>query len=97
MSYVKWIKWSQWSDGGMVGFGQMPGTDVEQNLQKFELEAAKLLEKSGADHVVYGLKIYDENDELEHVKFYLHAMSDEEFQRNVATLTGCTVYALHKR
>lgn len=98
MAEVKWVGWSQWENGaGMVNFGQMPSTDVEKNLQEFKKKAAQLLEKSGADHVVYGLKVYDDNDELESVKFYMHPMSDAEFQRNVATLTGCIVCALHKR
>lgn len=97
MCHIKWINWSRWSDGGMVNFGQMPSTDVEKNLQKFKKEAARLLEKSGADHVVYGLKTYDDNDELESVRFYMHPMGDAEFQKDVATLAKCVVYALHKR
>lgn len=94
---AKWIKWTQWDKGGMVGFGQMPGRDVEKNLQNFELEAAKVLKETGADHVVYGMKLYDENDELEHVKFYMAPMDDATFQKDVASLSGCVIYALHAR
>lgn len=98
MQTTKWVSWSQWANGkGMVDYGQMPICDIGKNLRRFEQKAAKLLKESGADHVVYGLKIYNENGELDNVKFYLHPISDEEFQRDVATLTGCTVYALHKR
>lgn len=97
MAEMKWVKWSQWADGSITNFGQMPICDVNKNLQRFEQEAQKLLNTSGADHVVYGIKFFNENCELESVRFYLYPMGDEAFQKDIATLSGCTVYALHKR
>lgn len=94
---MKWVKWSQWDSGGMVEFGQMPMRDVEKNLQRFEQEAAIILEKTGADHVVYGLKTYDDEGELAAVKFYMKPMNDEDFQKDVASLDGVVVYVLHKK
>lgn len=94
---MKWVRWSQWDNGGMVGFGQMPVQDVEKDLQKFEQEASIILKKTGADHVVYGLKVYDDEGELAAVKFYLKPMNDEDFQKDVASLKDVVVYALHKR
>lgn len=94
---MKWVRFTQWLSDGIVSFGQMPMRDVEKNLQKFELEAAKLLKDSGADHVVYGMKRYDDDGELEEVKFYMIPMDDEKFQKDVATLGGVVIYALHKR
>ena len=67
--------------------------DIQLNLQKFEQEAKKLLDETGADHVVYG--IY-EDGHLKEARFYLQPMSEEEFDR-VASLSGVIVYALHKR
>lgn len=69
--------------------------DIQLNLQKFEQEAKKLLEETGADHVVYGMKIY-EDGRLKEARFYLQPMNEEEFER-VAKLRGVVVYALHKR
>lgn len=69
--------------------------DIQLNLQKFEQEAKKLLEETGADHVVYGMKIY-EDGHLKEARFYLRPMNEEEFER-VAKLRGVVVYALHKR
>lgn len=94
MSGRKWVRWTQWDAGGMVGVGQMPLDQVQGTLQKFELEARSLLERTGSDHVVYGMKNYDEDDNLEQVRFYLQPMSEEEFDR-VAKLKGVQVYALH--
>lgn len=91
-----WVKWSQYTDQGMVNFGQMPIRDVPKTLREFSQGAKELLDKTGADHVVYGLKVYDENGELEAVKFYQLPMDDATFDKDVATLKNCTVYALHK-
>ena len=91
-----WVRWSKWESGGMTQFGQMPLREVAGHLRRFAEEAKRLLENTGADHVVYGMKTYDEDGTLEHVTFYLWPMNDEEFQSDVATLKGVTIYALHK-
>lgn len=52
-------------------------TDKGDNLQRFEVEAQKLLAETGADHVLYGRKLYDEGGELEELRFYLMPMTDE--------------------
>ena len=91
-----WVDWQQWSDAGLVGFGQMPVKNVAARLREFSQEAKKILDKTGADHVVYGLKVYGEDGELETVKFYLFPMDDATFDKDVASMKNCTVYALHK-
>lgn len=92
-----WVRWSQWTAGGMVDFGQMPKRDISQQLRRFEKEAAKLLKKTGADHVLYGVKSYGDGGELEEVRFYLEPMTDERFEKDVASKTGFVVYAVHAR
>lgn len=96
MSDSYWVRWSHWTDQGMVEFGQMPRKKMQENLQKFEVEARKLLAGTGADHVLYGRKLYDEGGELEELRFYLMPMSDEEFEKEVVPLKGQQVYAVHK-
>lgn len=93
-----WVKWKQWTANGLVAFGQMPNRDVGRELQKFEAEAANILKKTGADHVLYGVKAYDGDGDLEEVRFYLEPMSEQEFEdRVVKNSAGLTVYAVHKR
>jgi len=92
-----WIKWKQWTEDGLVGFGQMPIKNVDKELYRFANEAANVLKSTGADHVLYGVKVYDENDELDEVKFYMLPMDDETFYKDVANKTGVVVYALHKK
>lgn len=90
-----WVRWSNWTDKGMVEMGQMKKKDMQKNLQRFEVEAKKILENTGADHVVYGRKRFDEDGELKEIRFYLTPMSDDEFER-VARVPRQQVYALHK-
>ena len=97
MEDVYWVRWSNWTEAGMVEFGQMPRKKILENLQRFEVEAKKVLDKTGADHVVYGRKLYNEDGELEEVRFYHFPMSDKEFEKRVANQPCQQVYALHKR
>lgn len=93
-----WVRWSQWYRDGGFSFGQMPLCTVQPELQKFEKEAHRLLKETGADHVLYGVKEYDRDGELEEVRFYLEPMNEDEFEERVVKKSaGLTVYALHAR
>ena len=94
----KFVKWSQWSDIGLMNFGQMSMKDVNKTLREFNVEAIKILEETGADHVLYGIKFYDNSGEgLEEVKFYMLPLSDEEFDRKFNISMNMIVYAVHRR
>ena len=90
------VRWSQWTGAGMVNFGQMPVRDIAKYLQAFEMDAKEVLEKTGADHVLYGVKQYEDGT-LTEVRFYMIPMDDEQFERDVASKRGMVVFALHKR
>ena len=93
-----WVRWRHWTENGLVAVGQMPLRDVGRELQKFEAEALKILKETGADHVLYGVKEYDSDGDLDMVRFYLEPMSEQEFEdRVVKNSAGMTVYAVHKR
>ena len=91
-----WVKWSTWTEAGCTNFGEMCLKDVGKHLREFGAEAKKLLDKTGADHILYGVKLYNNDGELEKVKFYLLPMSDEEFEKVVANKRKTLVYAYHK-
>lgn len=91
-----WVRWSQWTGEGMVNFGQMPVRDIAKYLQAFEMDAKEVLEKTEADHVLYGVKQYD-GGTLTEVRFYMIPMNDEQFEKDVASKRGIVVFALHKR
>lgn len=90
------IRWSQWMQDGTFCCGYIERTAIQEKLAEFRKEAVKLLKATGADHVVYGVKFYDQNGELEEIRFYLSPMSEEKFERDVASIKGVVVYAVHK-
>lgn len=92
----RWVKWSQWTREGMVNFGQMPVRDTAKYLQAFEMDAKEVLQKTGADHVLYCVKQY-EDWTITEVRFYMIPMDDEQFEKDVANKRGVVVFALHKR
>ena len=96
MNDSEFVRWSYWPKVGPVEHGKMPRKKMQENLQRFEVEARKLLAETGADHMLYGRKLYDEGGELEELCFYLMPMSDEEFEKEVVPLNGQQVYAVHK-
>lgn len=73
----------------------MPLSQVTKVLQSFERDAAEKLKTTGADHVLYAVKIYGADDQLTAVQFYMNPMSDEEFYRITGKVRGALIYALH--
>ncbi len=97
MAEIKWLRWQRWSKNGMSQFGQMPLKNLKWNLEGFRQKALEILEQTGADHVLYAVKVYDEKDELDLVKFYMEPMDNESYERDMASVSGVVVYAVHKR
>lgn len=91
------VGWFQWDGGRIIAAGQMRRSEIAQELRKFELEAQKLLKETGADHVLYGAKWYDENGLVTKVSFYMEPMIEEQFEKDVTRLTGVQIYAVHSR
>ena len=91
------VRWFQWSGGRIINYGQMRRSEIAQTLREFEAEAQKILERSGADHVLYGIKWYEEDGSLSRVSLYIDPMTEEEFEKDVTRLTNVQVYAVHAR
>lgn len=69
--------------------------DIPKMLQKFERDAAIVIKRTGADHVLYACKIYGADDNLVTVQFYNEPMDDEIFDRVTRKVRGAMIYALH--
>ena len=54
-----WIPWSFWPEVGTVEHGRAPYPEVMKMLRQYEVEARRLLGKTGAAHDLYGRKMYD--------------------------------------
>ncbi len=94
---ARMVRFEQWGVNGFAFGGSIPIRNIHKYLAEFEIAAKKLLDESGADHVVYAWKRYDEHGNLGEVRFYEGtAIDDEEFYSRTDKLPG-VVYALHKR
>lgn len=92
-----WVQYEQWNDSGCVRTGPLPVRDVQKYLREFELAAKKLLDETGADHVVYAWKKYNDKGEFYKVCFYEGvALNEEEFISRTDKASGI-IYALHRR
>lgn len=92
----RWVKWSHINQDGFVGKDYMLKSDVPDKIREFEKSAKQILEDTDADHVLYAIKYFDENSNLEEIKFYELPMTNEEFEDRVARQVRVQVYALHK-
>lgn len=92
-----WVQYEQWNASGFVSAGPLLVRDIQKYLRKFEVAANKLMDETGADHVVYARKKYNEHGKLHKICFYEGtALSDEEFYDKTDKIPGI-VYTLHRR
>ncbi len=89
------VKWSLMDSTGCKQRGEIELAQIPGELLRFEREAARVMKKTGADHVLYGIKIYGTDDQLKTVQFYMNPMEDEEFYRLTGRVRNAMIYALH--
>lgn len=89
------VKWSLRDSTGCKQRGEIELAQIPGELLRFEREAARIMKRTGADHVLYGIKIYDQDDRLETVQFYMNPMDDDEFYRLTGRVRNAMIYALH--
>lgn len=89
------VKWSLRDSTGCKQRGEIELAQIPGELLRFEREAARIMKRTGADHVLYGIKIYDQDNRLETVQFYMNPMDDDEFYRLTGRVRNAMIYALH--
>lgn len=72
----------------------MPVKLVNNFMVRQGRRAAELMKTNNADHVLYGCKIYNDN-QLVAVQFYMEPLSDEDFYRITGKARNVMIYALH--
>lgn len=80
---------------GCISRSRVRLSDIPKILQRFERDAAAVMKRTGADHVLYACKIYGADDSLVAVQFYNEPMDDETFDRVTRKVRGAMIYALH--
>lgn len=89
------VAWTMKDTTGCIRKGKMSISEIQKELLKFERDAAEKMRETGADHVLYGTKIYDNNDRLVTVQFCIQPMSDKEFYRLTGKTRNALIYAIH--
>lgn len=93
-----WVKWSDYTDPRhwILPTGEMPLPDAESRIRELAWQAKKLLEETGADHVVYAVMRF--GVELpEEVEFHMIPLTDAQFEERAVNEPGIVVYAVHKK
>ena len=93
---MQWIKWKACGNG-IEDYGDVDPREVDDMLRRNELRAWNTLKATGADHVLYGMKIYDGNDRLTAVHLYMWEFDDEAFYKLPGRVHNAMIYALHRR
>lgn len=90
------IRFSRWDDqAGMIDKGMMEDREIFPSLGRRAKEAKELQRRTGADHVLYGMTIYD-GGRMAAVHFYMWPMNDRQFDQVASRCRGAMVYAIHK-
>ena len=76
--------------------GEMDLHDIGSVLRYQEEKAKKLMEDEHADHVVYGMRMYDKKDRPVLLQLLLYPMNECMFDTFSRHCRGAIVYALHR-
>ena len=94
---IKEIKWSQWSPHGMMRCGYRDYNTLIKWLVEIGKDAKKYIKCVDKDHLVYGRKIYDADDNLEEIRFYCDTyVTDAELDEIVMQNPRDVLYVVHK-
>lgn len=70
--------------------------EAQEYLACYNKFAVRVMKETDADHIVYGRKVYDKDDELVAVHLYMAIpMTDEMFYARVENISDSIVYAIH--
>ena len=91
------VRWSRWnSETGEVDKGTMEGRDILPSMRQRARKAEEVLKMTGADHVLYGMTIFD-GDRPAAVHFFMWPMKQEQFDQVARKCRCAMVYAIHRR
>jgi hypothetical protein len=74
---------------------QMAYKEYQAMLPEWRAEALKQLAETGADHVIYGSRIYNEDGTVKEMNMYMIPLDDAEFYRRTNGVDDL-VLAVHR-
>ena len=92
------IKWSQWTpESGMIRCGRANYDQLMKWLTDLGRDAASCLREQDKPHAIYGLKIYDDQDQIVEIRFYANCYATDDELDEIAKLhPHDLIYAAHK-
>jgi len=78
-----------------ANISQMTYPDYQKILAEWRAEALKQLGETGADHVIYGSRSYDEEGSLKEMHMYMLPLDDSEFYKRTSGVDDL-ILAVHK-
>lgn len=95
---MKQIKWEQWDkNSGLIRCGFAEQKKIMEWLRELGKDAHRCLLMQEKSHAVYGMKIYDENDNVEEIRLYCNTyMDDDELNDCIMNHPRNVFYTAHK-
>ena len=91
------VRWSRWNwNTGDVDKGVMEEREILPSMARRAKEAAEIMKRSEADHVLYGMTIYDGYRPVA-VHFFMWPMGQKQFDQVARRCRCAMVYAIHRR
>lgn len=88
---------SMWTEKGPHRYWQAPMRDVWKEDMRRQIAAFVVLEKTGAECVLYEAKRYFDKETALEVRYYMEPMTKRELERRIAqNPKGFAVYAVYK-
>lgn len=91
------IKWTKWDRTGHISRGFASFGEIEHKLHENAKEAKGYIAETKANHILYAIKKFDEDDGLSEVNFYMMPLKETEFAKLILPLKNAQVYAIHNR
>ena len=79
-----------------ANISQMTYADYLKVLAEWRLEARRQLDETGADHVIYGSRSYNDDGTLKEMHMYMLPLSDIEFTKRTSKVNDL-ILAVHRQ
>lgn len=90
------VKWSATSENGRFQQGTATWDKVNAELRRRAVRAKRREGETGADHVLYAIQLYNRDNTVKEIRFFMHPMGETEFRKQTS-IKNSIIYAIHHR
>lgn len=91
------VRYERFKGKDLVASGDMQICDVDEAMKQQVQLAEAVIRHGNYDHVIYAAKIYDENEHVRAIQFYILPLDDDRFIKLTKKNGNSLIYALHRR